>query len=869
MIINIQFNQINQNMKTNCAFVRKKVITAGMIGYLAILFILFQWKEVNAQRSLPTTDPFDYMTGALQVVGQDWTRISGTSNDLLVTNGNVTYNGYLAATGRKATMTNGANDDLKLTFVSQSSVGTIVFMAFTMNVLNATGLTSSGTYCFILGSGSNNFAARIYIKSSGTGYLLGISKTSTAPSSWSSLLTVSSIHLIVMSYEIKSGGSNDVVSMWIDPAITTVQLPAGLSTSSGTDFGGGSAIDGFMLRQATGTPNVSIDDISISTNWSDLMKNPVYTSSGYIGSGNFNNLTLSGITTILTLNANISTNGTLTLSDANIHLNGNVLSYGSSGTLKYSGNTAQTTNVSEFPQLNGPKDLIIENQAGVFLDLERILPGVLTISSGSKLSINPLKSLTIRGKTTLNGIDCLIVKSDVTGAGSFIDNGILLGSGTMKAERYLTGYSTNTDLRYHFLSSPVEDQLIQPGFVGNPPDPNSDFYQWSEPDKTWINSKDSYGIWNNGFEPAFNTGKGYLVAYPANGTKSFSGKPNTFLLSAPLVVNCSYTDPVSGGGGGWNLQGNPFPSAIDWNLVPRGSGIDNALYYYDASIENYRYFIPYLSGAAVGNGSQYIPPMQGFMVHANNSGTKTLSFDNSCRVHSGLNIYYKSSSPGSNILTLKAENNHFSDETFLFFTEEATTGFDRLFDAYKLFSFNPSVPQIYSVTPDKTELAVNSLPFIHGLLEIPIGFKPGENGSYRISADGIFNFFEETTINLKDLQTGLVQNLRSDPVYSFTASSSDEPNRFLLQISIFNGLEIPIETSKIHIVSSDKIIYVTFDGDFSGGNVSLYNLEGEQLYLGQISNRQTLSIPFIYIPGVYLVQVIAEGKVYSQKVSVF
>ena len=130
MIINIQFNQINQNMKTNCAFVRKKVITAGMIGYLAILFILFQWKEVNAQRSLPTTDPFDYMTGALQVVGQDWTRISGTSNDLLVTNGNVTYNGYLAATGRKATMTNGANDDLKLTFVSQSSVGTIVFMAF-------------------------------------------------------------------------------------------------------------------------------------------------------------------------------------------------------------------------------------------------------------------------------------------------------------------------------------------------------------------------------------------------------------------------------------------------------------------------------------------------------------------------------------------------------------------------------------------------------------------------------------------------------------------------------------------------------------------------------------------------------------------
>ncbi|MEI7947480.1 MAG: hypothetical protein WCJ02_12335, partial [bacterium] len=154
-------------MKTIQPFARKQVTFAGMIGYLAILFILFSGRELIAQRSLPTTDSFDYTAGPLQTVGQDWTRISGTSNDLLVANGSVTWNGYMGATGRKAVMTSGAIDDLKLGFTTQSAVGTTIFISFTMNLTNTTGLTGSGTYCFILGSGTNNFAARIFIKSSG------------------------------------------------------------------------------------------------------------------------------------------------------------------------------------------------------------------------------------------------------------------------------------------------------------------------------------------------------------------------------------------------------------------------------------------------------------------------------------------------------------------------------------------------------------------------------------------------------------------------------------------------------------------------------------------------------------------------------
>jgi hypothetical protein len=235
----------------------------GLNPVLAIIIFFIGFAGLNAQRTLPATDQFDYVAGPLQSVGTDWIRVSGSGNDLVVTDGNITYNGYLGAKGREATMTNGAADDLKLNFTAQNSPGTTVYVSFVLNIPNTTGLSSSGTYCFILGSGTSNFAGRIFIKLSGTGYVLGISKTATAPASWSSVLPASTSNLIVLGYEIRSGATNDVVSLWIDPPITTIMPAVSFSTSSGTDFGGGSSIDGFMLRQATGTPNAFIDDISI------------------------------------------------------------------------------------------------------------------------------------------------------------------------------------------------------------------------------------------------------------------------------------------------------------------------------------------------------------------------------------------------------------------------------------------------------------------------------------------------------------------------------------------------------------------------------------------------------------------------------
>ena len=99
-------------MKTIYQIADYKARVMRLKSVLVIIILFFGFAGLYAQRSLPTTDQFDYATGPLQTVGVDWTRISGSANDLVVTEGNITYNGYLGAKGRKATMTNGAADDL-------------------------------------------------------------------------------------------------------------------------------------------------------------------------------------------------------------------------------------------------------------------------------------------------------------------------------------------------------------------------------------------------------------------------------------------------------------------------------------------------------------------------------------------------------------------------------------------------------------------------------------------------------------------------------------------------------------------------------------------------------------------------------------
>ncbi len=519
----------------------------------------------------------------------------------------------------------------------------------------------------------------------------------------------------------------------------------------------------------------------------------------------------------------------------------------SSGTLVYNNGGAYTSTDYEWPATNAPTNLIIQNNGtNVTLNNAKSIAGNVTVETG----------------TTLNSSGNLTLLSDATGTASLIANGTV--SGDVTVQRYLTPYYDDTDGKYHFISSPVSNQAIQTEFVTNPPTATTDFYKFDEASNVWINSKlkdnDENLIWNEDFEDNFAVGTGYLVAYKTDPvTKEFSGTLNN---DASYEITCTHTVE---GAEGWNLVGNPYPAAIDWDAVTLGDGMDNALYYYDSDKSKYRYYI-HLAGesGALSSGSQYIPAMQGFMVHAKSSSTKTVTIEKADLTHSDQGFYKSGNASNSVDGSMKIEilTGDLSDETFIHFQSDATLEFDGNYDAYKLFGFNAEVPNIYTVNDQGTKFAINGLPASReNELSISLYLKPGVDGLFSLKP--IINDLN-TAITLEDLVTNNFVDLKAVEAYEFVASADDNPNRFILHFGTLTGIEDQIKTPKAFAYINGNNLHIR---NMEGGyTLRLNDISGRNIMQQQINGNAEIALPSDLNAGVYLVEITSGSNRTVQKV---
>jgi hypothetical protein len=112
----------------------------------------------------------------------------------------------------------------------------------------------------------------VWLRSDGAGYDIGINPRTTAANTvWSSgTQTINTTLFVVISYQIVSGTSNDVVNLWINPTPGS-SMPAAThsATNSGTDLAN---LNRILLRQdaATTTPFVEMDELRVGTTWADV-----------------------------------------------------------------------------------------------------------------------------------------------------------------------------------------------------------------------------------------------------------------------------------------------------------------------------------------------------------------------------------------------------------------------------------------------------------------------------------------------------------------------------------------------------------------------------------------------------------------------
>ena len=467
----------------------------------------------------------------------------------------------------------------------------------------------------------------------------------------------------------------------------------------------------------------------------------------------------------------------------------------------------------------------------------------ITIKNNASVTVAPGKAFNVSGTVTNSATPGIVIQSDATGSGSMIFNTTSI-SGTM--DRFISHW-TDDSHGWHFLSSPVASQAIQPVFVPTDPGSAQDFYAWDETNNWWFNSKLANLTWAPGFDVSFIPGKGYLVAYLTNVTKTFTGTfnvtnvPKSGLTNTPGPYGGDDVTP------GWNLLGNPFTSALIWN---NGDWLlNNVGTVAKIWTENYASY----SDIDINTGG-IIPATQGFMVNVTDVAGGSLTIPATARTLSTQNWYKSTGVPCIKLLAhnLAAQT---AQESTVMFNNQATAGYSPAFDC----RFFPGyAPQFYSVDGSE-HLSTNVLPSLDNQTIIPFNFIKTTGVNYSIEATKIDNI--EGQVYLTDLKLDKTQNLADNPVYTFTAAAGDNPSRFVLSFSHVGIGENT--TGKNGIYSYGNNLYIVNPGV---ARLEVFNLTGQKLLAEEISST-VLFRKMLFVPtGYYVVRLTTGTKVVVTKV---
>jgi len=516
-----------------------------------------------------------------------------------------------------------------------------------------------------------------------------------------------------------------------------------------------------------------------------------------------------------------------------------------------------------------PNQPVISAPVTAVCNILTINPGAsLTISGTAQFNsaenagtirINPGGRATITNVTN-NGIINLF--SDPSGMFSFMP-GTFSGTGTVNTRLYLTGGTAGEgNYRWHYLAVPSQQNKS----VLTNINPN-DLMWYSEP--AAVTDMWEGWQWHDGYDgttPITNllTTEGYSFYNDADTYVTFTG--NTLLTSLPQK-NLSFTHF------GWNFIGNSLTCGINWDAVVLNGDMDPSVNF----LKDYQEYYYIQGGPGIPEGTTgSIPPLQGFFVQANAPGA-SIDFS-AAKEHNGT-TYYKGSkekAEGKSIyplIRINLDNETLTDQTVIWFNENATAGKDIKYDAEKWIPDDPRL-QIYS-SMQGHKYAINGIQFPDESVEIPLVIKTTENGKYTIRMAGMENV-EGYTFYLKDLELKTRIGLKNNAKYSFNASKGVTDGRFVIAISNSSTQKTNelIPGKPFNVYSSSGILNIELQSDaWEGktGAVKVIDLTGRTLTdLRNLEFRRSslIQLPMGDKKGLFIVEITSSSLKHSARVIV-
>lgn len=507
-----------------------------------------------------------------------------------------------------------------------------------------------------------------------------------------------------------------------------------------------------------------------------------------------------------------------------------------------------------------------------------INPGVtLTIANGVGTDLAIQGDIIVDGTLAVTSPAVVLIQSNASGDGQISSvTGTI--TGTITVERYLP--NSNASRAYRYLASPFTNETVASwmnvfpvtGTFLDPSDPIfwasqgiSGVTQASPSLYFYDQSITGYATYpENGQSSSrpLTNGRGYAAYVRQTGsiTLSFNGAVRAGTLPVTLTSN----------GTGYNLIGNPYPSAISWEQVNlSGVAINGEISMLDNTDNSgigagvFSYYLQGSPDLAIPFGWDGTIAMgQAFWVRA--TASTTLTFSETDKIVNGSpGFFRKETQSGDNILRCQISGvgitNTRKDQLVISFRDGALDAKDR-FDVEKR---DNSLLNFSSFSSDGVDLAINTFGKLSSSREISLNLRGVVTGDYKVDFSQLESFDPSVIIELVDdyaKETVTIDAQNSSYNFSVTTDVlSSGSRRFRVKIK---NLVTGIEDERVQLngypnpVSNQYTISLSKNVSFSG-KVMFYNSVGQLVEPILVNSTQSQNVfDFSNFPsGVFIVNI--------------
>jgi hypothetical protein len=485
----------------------------------------------------------------------------------------------------------------------------------------------------------------------------------------------------------------------------------------------------------------------------------------------------------------------------------------------------------------------------------------LEINASNTLTVNSGGTVTVENGITNNGE--IIIEDN----GSLVQNtkdGVNTGT-NYTVERQST--SQPEEGNYTYWSSPLTSSTLAD--ITNA----QLYYSFTASTQTWVAETSSSSM---------TPGKGYIntgdssISYPNTYTASFNG--STF-NNGDISITLGFSSDGDADND-WNLLGNPYPSAIDADtFIADNVNIGGTLYFWthntaDSVGDNTQDdYVLWNGTGSTGSCTGCIAPTgniasgQGFFAQALASGSAI--FTNSMRISGSNDHFYKGQKQTSttieeNRIWLNLTGEQKFSQLLIGFMDDATDGFDRLFDGPRLDG--GAAISFSSVLNDKP-YGILGKAFMKKEEIIQLSINAKIVGDFKISIGKLEGLLKTATVVLIDDETGINHDLKKGD-YAFKISSTGViNNRFRLYITSKTANTKVYNLNRADVKVFSSIYALNILANTTIKEVKVYDLYGQVLFEG-VNQKQfsiyknTLGSNRILVIKIHL----ATGEVISKKV---